>query len=131
MFNFMKSYSANILLAMMITSLGIYCYSLKVKLEDASAEVSRSNTQVQVLQAANEQGASLINTLTGKFEELAKAEKSREERVKENLDRISTMVSSNVSLANKILSESPGSKDLCIEADALINAYVNELKGAK
>lgn len=62
------------------------------------------------------------------FKEAQAAEDSRQAVVLEALKQVEKLSTKNVALSNKLLGSVPQTADVCTEANALINLYLNEIK---
>lgn len=70
----------------------------------------------------------IVTMFESKFKELRALDHSKLLEVAEAMKKVEEMTTKNVGLSNRILASTPKSDDLCLEADALINLYIDEIK---
>lgn len=84
--------------------------------------------QLEAAQKEIEARDQVLASFDRSFKEVQAAVESRQAVVLEALKQVEKLSTKNVALSNKLLGSVPQSADVCTEANALINLYLNEIK---
>lgn len=101
------------------------------KIEELKISVAEKDLTNRSLVANSKSKDDLIVIFETRFKELKDLEVIRAKKVEEALKAIEEKAAKSVSLSNRILASTPQSDDLCVEANNLINAYLNDIQGVK
>lgn len=134
MFEASKNYIIVVLATLLVISVvGIVGLQKSVKatnkdLTEERIQVGALTSTIAQLNQNSKDKDALVTLLENGFKELRTRDQARAQQVAEALAKVEEQTSKNVSLSNKILASSPKSDDLCKEADALINLYIEEIQ---
>lgn len=134
MFEASKNYII-VVFAVLLAISGMSLVGLKkalVKSEETVVElrvtIGSQAAAIHQLNQNSEDKNQLVTMFESKFKELRALDHSKLLEVAEAMKKVEEMTTKNVGLSNRILASTPKSDDLCQEADALINLYIDEIK---
>lgn len=84
--------------------------------------------ELTALKVKTEMSEGILAQFQDSFREAREESNARQTVVLEALKQVEKLSSKNVALSNRLLAEVPQTEDLCMEANTLINRYLEEIQ---
>lgn len=127
----------NYLLVLLVALASILYFqkaSLSKEVESRIHEAAQKDAHIKSLEYAlaqmeqlSKDKDNLIKIFEDRFAEARKMQEDRQVEVAASLSRVAGMVSKNISLSTQLLNYTPQTEDVCAEANAIIDQYLEGL----